>query len=166
MANIGGSSGAGYNPGGGGGMDPLTIAAIASSLFGGLFGGSDVQEKQSFRGSAAPQKTLEGFLQALGGLGSRVEQQKPVQLRTTVQRGPEPVRIPGLNFQIGGGLGMDPALDDPMMGMGGGGGLGSVFSNMANGLGQPGQRIGSGTAVNRVAPPSGSQTKQRKPEGF
>jgi hypothetical protein len=154
-------------------MDPLTIAAIASSLLGGLFGGGGEQERKPYSGLGGAQRTLEDALRGISTVGAGIEAKGPTQLRGYVPRGPSPVQIPGLPFQIGGGLGHDPALDDPTVLLGGGGGgLGSAFTNMAANMGTQGQRIGSGSAVKRVAPQAmqasatPGNVKQRKPEGL
>jgi hypothetical protein len=96
-------------------MEPATmlaIGAIASNLLGGLFG-SDPAERQSFKGGGItdPRRALEDALNAVRGFGAKLESRGPTRLRSAyVQPGPRPVSIPGLGFQIGGGLGIDPAL--------------------------------------------------------
>jgi hypothetical protein len=74
------------------------------------------------------------------------------------------VQIPGLNFQIGGGLGMDPALTDPSM-LSSGGQMGNMFSQLSDAYGG----INPPKAVSRDRNPSTGgprQAQQRKPEGF
>jgi hypothetical protein len=91
-------------------------AALGSTLLGGLFGGNDQQEMKPYTGNAAPQRTLEEALAAIKGFGANLERRGPAQLRSAVMPPPtQPVRVPGLGIQIGGGLGMDPALKDPSM---------------------------------------------------
>lgn len=147
------------NPGG------QLLAGAGMSLLGSLFGPEAFQRREPFTGAAAPQQTLTDALQGIRNLGQTLESRGPVQLRSTVSRGPSPVQIPGLPFQIGGGLGHDPALDDPtVLQTGGGGGLGSAFSNMAASMGDPGQgqqRPGGGGRA-----PASSSVRQRKPEGL
>jgi hypothetical protein len=148
-------------------MDPLTIAAIASSLMGGLFGGSDQQERKSYSGMASPQRTLEDSLKMILGFGSQLEGQGPTRLRSVVPQAPQPVRVPGLDLQIGGGLGMDPAIKDPSM-LTAGGGMGNTFSNMASAYGAGGTPPKAGQRGSRSPNLMSTSTdvKQRKPETF
>jgi hypothetical protein len=87
-------------------------------LLGGLslFGGSNdpFQHRESFSNTGAdPVRTLSGALDAIRGLSANLGHRGPTQMRGVVPTGPEPVSVPGLPFQIGGGLGTDPALMDP-----------------------------------------------------
>ncbi len=126
------------------------------SLAGGLFGGNDQQERVPYKGAASAQNTLEQLLKGIAGFGSGLEKRQPVRLRTTVPNAPGPVQIPGLPFQIGGGLGHDPAIDDPRSaGLGSGSPMGTTFQDMLKGLGGPGESSARGPA------PS---ARQRKPE--
>ncbi len=163
--SLGGSGSTYSTPKAGSSMDPLTIAAIASSLFGGLFGGGgEPQEKKSYSGMASPQRTLEDALRMTLGAGRGLESRGPVQLRSVVPKGPEPIRIPGLNFQIGGGLGMDPALTDPSVLTGRGPGIEGVFGPMAGAYGAPGGQAQPGQRGSK-APGTPSKAQPRKPSG-
>jgi hypothetical protein len=149
-------------------MDPLTIMALiggGSSLLGGLFGGSDGQERRAYSGAVSPNKTLQDAMAAIKGFGSQQAQQGPVRLRTTMAPPTRPVQIPGLPFQIGGGLGTDPALMDPSMLMGRGAQapgqanpMQALFGN-SGATGQAGQR-----GVQPKTP--GQQSRPRQPETF
>ncbi len=158
----------GGNPAGGGGMNPLLIASIASSLFGGLFGGNDgPQERKSYSGRVSPQNTLQDALDAIKSFGAGLEQRGPVQLRSAVVPGGgmEPVRVPGLGIQIGGGLGMDPALKDPSLLTGRSMGS-SVFGDLVN---RSGGGTGGGTGIpgqRGVTDRPGSATLRKKTEGL
>jgi hypothetical protein len=170
MANIGGSSGAKYS--GRSGMDPLTIAAIASSLLGPMLGGNDQQERKSYGGRVSPQNTLQDALDAVKSFGMQLESRGPARLRSTVPMPVGPVSIPGLGFQIGGGLGHDPALDDPMGGTGGRS-MPSVFGELlgrSNGPSLPGQRGNTmppaSKVVDRTSTPPATGAQLRKKETF
>lgn len=98
---------------GGKGLDPTAMLLSALSLFG---GGPSQQKRQSYSqpGSIGdPKEALYHALSATYRLGQGLGERGPTHLRGVVPKGPEPVQIPGLPFQIGGGLGHDPALDDP-----------------------------------------------------
>lgn len=103
-----------FGGGGGKGLDP-TMLALGGM---GMFGGDDGPQKlNSFRGTAAdPVKSLEEVLNAARKLGLGIQERSPRRAGSSfVQQGPGPVQIPGLPFQIGGGLGTDPALADPSL---------------------------------------------------
>lgn len=129
------------------------------SLLGSLFGPEGFQRRESYTGSASPQATLEQALAAISGLGSRLEHRGPPQLRSSmVPAPPAPVQIPGLGFQIGGGLGMDPALLDRSL-LTGRDTMGAG-SNVFGGTSPTGTQGGS---------PRGASTESaqlRKPKGF
>lgn len=97
-------------------LDPTGLALAGMSLFG---GGDDGQQKRkSFGGTGLtdPRNSLYQALAAINRLGQGLAERRPTRLRSSyVQKGPEPVSIPGLPFQIGGGLGTDPALADPSL---------------------------------------------------
>jgi hypothetical protein len=98
--------------GGGGGLDPTMMILGALSMLGGDGG------PNSFKGTGAdPVKAMEAQLSDIRSLGQGLQNRGPAKLsrRSVVQPGPEPVNIPGLNFQIGGGLGKDLALEDPTL---------------------------------------------------
>lgn len=92
-------------------IDPTTAILGGLSLLGGDDGG---QERKSFDGTSAdPVKILTALLGEIQGLGTALKSRGPVQLRSSVvPPPPSPVSIPGIPFQIGGGLGTDPALKD------------------------------------------------------
>jgi hypothetical protein len=96
-------------------IDPTTAVLSALSLF----GGDDQQQRQSFRepGSITdPKQALYQALQSVYRMGSGLTHRKPASLRSSVVSAPiEPINIEGLPFQIGGGLGKDPALADPSL---------------------------------------------------
>lgn len=97
------------------GKNWLPLSGIASQLLGALFG---PQGPSGYGGAVSPEATLTEALNATNGLG-RVLQNNLAKGQSTpsayVQPGPAPVNIPGLNFQIGGGFGMDPAFRDPSL---------------------------------------------------
>lgn len=97
------------------GLDPTALLLGGLSMLGG--DPSPFQERTSFRGTGAdPVKQMEGFHQALMGFGQSLADRHPVRLRSSVvPQGPAPVSIPGVPFQIGGGLGVDPALRNPSL---------------------------------------------------
>ena len=95
-------------------IDPM--AAIMTAL--GLVGGPQQQQfKKSFRQPGQitdPKESLYHALQATYRAGQGLSEKTPTRLRSSVvPQGPSPITIPGLGFQIGGGMGHDPALDDP-----------------------------------------------------
>lgn len=100
--------------------DSKTLILSLLSLFGG--GGP---ERQSFRDPGQmtdPKQALQQSLNGIYRLGQGVSEMGPVKLRSSyVQGPPAPVTIPGLPFQIGGGMGRDPALDNPALLEAGGG---------------------------------------------
>jgi hypothetical protein len=86
-------------------IDPTNLALGGLSLFGG-----DGDERQSFKGSSAdPIQTLTALLDAVKHLGGSISDRQPIQ-NVEIGKGPAPVSIPGLGFQIGGGMGLDPAI--------------------------------------------------------
>lgn len=138
-------------------MDPATglmIASIGSSLLGGLFGGSDQQQRRSFAGAgvADPKLALQDALNAIRGFGGQLSQRGPVQLRSMVPPPAAPIKVPGLDVQIGGGLGVDPAnfnqalTQFPLFGQGQGGQMQSPFEKLAAGNITPGARMRSPNA--------------------
>lgn len=116
-ALLGGGKGIGSLLGklfGKGGIDPT------AALFGGLGmlgGGDEGPQFKSFRGTggqADPVDALHQAMSMLYRLGAGLENKPPINLRSSyVQPGPAPVNIPGIPFQIGGGMGRDPAIDNP-----------------------------------------------------
>jgi len=118
-AATGGSGGAtgllGKLFGGGGtkGMfDPTSLVLGGLSLFGG--DPDYFQKKSPYTGTAAPQQSLTDVLAAIKSLSASLAASGAPQLKSAiVPEGPAPVSIDGIPFQIGGGLGRDPALRDP-----------------------------------------------------
>lgn len=94
-------------------IDPTTAILGALSLF----KAPQVQTRESFTqpGSITdPRQSLYSALQGVYRLGQGLSERKPVTLRSSyIQPSPEPITIPGLPFQIGGGLAHDPALAHP-----------------------------------------------------
>lgn len=141
----------------------LAIGGAISSGLGGLFGGPDGQERTGFTGNQSAPRTLEDALNAVKGFGRALEQRRAPSLPSAfVQPGPSPVRLPGLPFQLGGGLGIDPAIFDrsllqgaasPQMGMAG---------QAASGSGPTSARLRSPGGI-----PTGHSSTQRKmPKDF
>lgn len=107
------------------GLDPTMLALGGMSLFGGDDSG---QERKSYDGTAAdPVSALADALNMARNLSTQLASRGPVRMRSSfVPPAPVGVNVPGVPFQIGGGLGQDPALrdqsllegDDPMHGMG------------------------------------------------
>lgn len=86
-------------------LDPTTMILGALSLL----GGDDGQKRQSYTGQmTSPENTLHQALEAASRLGQGLAERKPTRLRG-IADAPKPIQIPGLPFQIGGGLGTDPA---------------------------------------------------------
>lgn len=97
------------------GLDPTSLLMMGLGFLGGDDSG---QQRQSFHGTGAtdPVTSLRAALEAITKAGQGLQSRGPTRLRSSyVQRPPAPVQIPGLPFQIGGGLGMDPALSDPSL---------------------------------------------------
>lgn len=98
---------------GGKGLDPTSLLLSGLSMFG---GDQQPQRRESFNepnSISDPRNSLYSSLSALFRLGQGMTERKPFTARSSyIPRGPEPVSIPGLGFQIGGGMGHDPALDD------------------------------------------------------
>lgn len=113
-AGAGASSMAGFGKFFSKGLDPTSLLMMGLSMF----GGDEGQERRSFAGKsgADPIEALRQALAATNSLGQGLQSRGPTRLRSSyVQKGPAPVQIPGLPFQIGGGLGVDPALADPSL---------------------------------------------------
>lgn len=91
------------------GLDPTMLALGLMSMLGGPDG------PKSFSGTTAdPVKTLTDALGASKSLMAQIGSRGPARLRSSyVAPPPSPVSLPGIPFQIGGGLGRDPALDNP-----------------------------------------------------
>lgn len=105
------------------GLDPTALALGGMSA---LFGNQPQVVPQSFHKGVSPDAArlvdpIQSLFNALNasnnmsmGLNNRLQQGYPLR-SSFVQQGVSPVRIPGLNFQIGGGLATDPALKDPSL---------------------------------------------------
>lgn len=88
--------------------------AILSALS--MLGGPNGPESYSGTGITDPVEALKTALTSTARLGQGMTERSPVKLRSSyVQAPPAPVTIPGLPFQIGGGMGRDPALSDPSL---------------------------------------------------
>lgn len=96
------------------GLDPTSLLMMGLGFLGGDDSG---QERQSFSGTTAdPVQRLTAALDAIKSMGTGLSSRGPTRLRSSyAQAPPAPVQIPGLPFQIGGGLGVDPALKDPSL---------------------------------------------------
>lgn len=101
------------------GWDDAAMLAIGglSQLFG---GGNDQQKRVSYSGKGIvdPVQSLRQALEVINraGAGFANSRSGPVRLRSSYVPPPmNPISIPGLPFQIGGGLGRDPALDNPAL---------------------------------------------------
>jgi len=95
-------------------MDPTSLALGGLSLLG---GGDEQQQRQSYRQPGSPTDPIQALYYAISAasrLGQGMQEKGPVRLRSSIAPPPPvPVSIPGLGFQIGGGLGRDPAIDNP-----------------------------------------------------
>jgi hypothetical protein len=144
MAGSAGKSGAGgflSKLFGKGGLDPT------ATLLGGLslLGGDDEQQKlQSYKGKGlsdpvtSMNDSLGAIRQLMGQLGGGVD-------RPAIPGLPKPLQVPGLPFQIGGGLGTDPSMFQPM----------KIQNPFQMDLGQ---------AKPKPPSPSGSGARRRSPE--
>lgn len=94
--------------------DSKTLILSLLSLFGG--GGAQPTSFRDPGHMTDPKQAMQETLNGIYRLGQGVTEMAPAKLRSSyVQAGPAPVTIPGLPFQIGGGLGRDPALDNPAL---------------------------------------------------
>jgi hypothetical protein len=96
------------------GLDPTSLILGTLKLLGGP------QKLKSFEGTGAtdPRTALLNALQADYRTGQNVMDRKPVSLRSYLPKPASPVYIPGLNVQLGGGLGdfsnyQNPYQDNP-----------------------------------------------------
>jgi hypothetical protein len=94
------------------GLDPTAL------LLGGLsmFGGDESEDpRSSFKGAGAadPITALNKALSMIDQLGASLQKRQGMNMTSSqLAPPPAPVSIPGIPFQIGGGLGTDPALRD------------------------------------------------------
>lgn len=126
------------------GIDPTMLGLGGLSLL----GGDDGQELQSYDGTAAdPVNALADALNMARNLSTHLASRGPTKLRSSfVPPAPVGVNVPGLPFQIGGGLGQDPALRDQSL-------LESPNSMQGLDLFAPaGSQAGGGKAVSRRKP--------------
>lgn len=97
-------------------IDPTMAAMMGLSL---LDGGDNVTQRKSFRNPGShidPIQGREEAREALLRFGQGLSEKPGTRLRSSyVQPGPAPVQIQGIPFQIGGGLGVDPAMMDPSL---------------------------------------------------
>src|SRR3990167_853009 len=102
---------------GGSGLDPTMLALGGLSMFGG--GDEGPQKRKSFEQANSITDPRQALYQALKGsnvLGEALSKRGPVKLRSSYAPPPPiAVNVPGVPFQIGGGLGRDPALNDPSL---------------------------------------------------
>lgn len=89
------------------GMDPTTLLLGGLSMLGGD------EEINSFKGTSAdPVRRMTEALDMIKSLSSNIAARGTPRMRAPQSEfePPAPVEIPGLGFQIGGGLGKDPSL--------------------------------------------------------
>lgn len=146
-------------------MDPMTMLALGgaiSSGLGALFGGSDGQERTGFSGNQSAPRTLEDALNAVKGFGRALEGRRaPSVPSAIVQGGPAPARIPGLPFQIGGALGIDPAMFDRSLLSGGAPFQVGMGGQAASGSGPTSARLRSPAGI-----PTGQASQRKQPRDF
>jgi hypothetical protein len=96
--------------------DWIDLALGGMSLFG---GGDEAQKRKSFEGTSAdPIQMLTQNMDAIKTLAGAISDRSAQRMSRTRDGVPGPVSIAGLPFQIGGGLGADPAARVPsLMGM-------------------------------------------------
>lgn len=97
------------------GINPTQLILGGMSLLG--KDPQNFQERHSFAGTSAdPVQTLTTALSAIRNMGDVIATTNAPKFRSSVvPEGPAPVTIPGIPFQIGGGMGRDPALKDPTL---------------------------------------------------
>lgn len=108
------------------GIDPtaLLLGGLSAAMGGG--GNGQTGAPNSFHKGVSPGAAqlvdpIQSLYNAINasnnmGVGLNNRLQQGINLRSSyIQPGPAPVRIPGLNFQIGGGMGTDPAFKDPSL---------------------------------------------------
>lgn len=112
----------------------LPILGI-TELLGGLFSG-EPQGPEPFQFPVDPQQNLERALNSILTFGRGIEgrARQPVRLRSAFAQPVGPINVPGIPFQIGGGLGTDPAfLDRTLLETGGLGFTGrNIFPSSLN----------------------------------
>jgi hypothetical protein len=114
----GSAAGTAASAAGASGMNWMDLADLGTNFLGGLLQKGPQKRKsydQYHDGVTNPHDSLFGALNAILRLGSGLDDQvkKGVTLRSQAPAPPKPVSIPGLGFQIGGGMGADPANADP-----------------------------------------------------
>jgi hypothetical protein len=90
------------------GLDATTLLLGGMSMLG---GDGTEDNLTSFAGTSAdPTRRMTEALDAIKNMTSQVQSRGPSQLRSNLGPSPISVDVPGVPFQIGGGLGMDPAI--------------------------------------------------------
>lgn len=105
-----------------GGQNPKIDPLMAILGIGSMFGGDDKDDPLAklkyFEKPGElydPRESLHRALAATLRMGQGLTERGPVRLRTTFAPPPAPISVPGIGFQIGGGLASDPALKDPSL---------------------------------------------------
>lgn len=94
------------------GLDPTTLALGGMSMLGGPSDNLKSNDKTSIDPVTRMTEALDALKQSSANIASR----GPTQLRSSfVPAPPAAINVPGVPFQIGGGLGRDPALDNPAL---------------------------------------------------
>lgn len=129
------------------GIDPTTLALGGMSLLGG--DEEQFQKRQSYAGTTAdPVRSLTESMDVIKSLSNALASRGSRKLSGGGVKTPSPINIEGLPFQIGGGLGMDPATADPSILEGrNNSGLGELFQHVLQWQGAP--------------PPGGPQAQPR-----
>lgn len=98
-------------------VDPMMAAMLGLSMIGGDEGGGDSMRSFDAPGQITdPTQHMYQQLSSIYRLGQGLSEGGPVRMRSSyVPAPPAPVNIEGIPFQIGGGLGVDPALKDPSL---------------------------------------------------
>jgi hypothetical protein len=119
------------------GIDPTTALLGGMSLFGG--DEEQFQKRQSYAGTTAdPVRGLTESMDVIKSLTNALASRGSRRLSGGGVKTAEPINIEGLPFQIGGGLGMDPATLDPSILEGrDNSGLGELFQHVLQWQGAP-----------------------------
>jgi hypothetical protein len=97
--------------------DWVKLALGGIGAIGGSMGSDPFQKKKGYKGATTnPETVMANNIANHGSIGDLLTKlRKPSMRSSIVAAPPGPVSIPGLGIQIGGGLGRDPALDDPSL---------------------------------------------------